>query len=372
MLMNTNIKNNNYTMPTSTFDTDRARQWVNAINAARLKNSETALTVDFEQAKAEYESAINNAKALDGLTPTTGSGLISRITDSALQIKQKKNGGLALSDCVMRATDVTCYTFNTANLETVEFTDIACGTDNCNSFISTDTSVELTPTRKMLYADVCESLLSKMSSVGDFLRSVEEFMDLKKLKLADKLLIDAIINNADVVAVDPASIQTGPGGLHEAMFQIQGQLVEYGDMCFAVNGSGLAKLRNERGTNGQFISSCGCSPIDLSNEPADRAQCIVGYFYGYPVYLVPEIKNTYTVDAAGTVTADTGGTSSLLIGMSQGSLALATGRRIDDSIQTWSGSDDLTLYCQDKYAIACKTSMDAKVIQPNCVMYYAI
>lgn len=346
---------------------ERADMWMSNINLYLKANRKSP--IDFSPI---LEESIHNLKTFTGATTATGQGLIETRVSTPITFVGNRGGVLIEAGVDYKPNSNYNVTFNSFQLNG-SYQQIACGTDTANE-ISTFAANTATLLRERAEIQGCEDVIARTPDRSQLLLSFELALENEKLLLADRKAVAAVTTNPSVAAIDPATLQTY-GPIADAMLSMQANLAGmYSEPgtghIYVMNQTVLSKLLREQDSSGKFQNG---SYFERSYENGRRPSSgLVGYFDGFPVYVTNGVLSTYTTNASGVITAQTGGNKSAVLFGLPFTLGIARGPAEYDMIQVFTPQNDRQSYYEGEVTIGAATYMAAVVKSPAAWNYFAV
>jgi hypothetical protein len=319
---------------------------------------------------------IENKKTFSGAAAATGAGLIETRVATPITFLSQRGGVFIESGINFKDNAAFNVTFNGVRTDG-SFTLVACGTATTNE-ISTFSNGTATLLRETAFIEGCEDVLARTPDANSTIAVFEELLENEKLILADNKVAASITSNAGVAAINPTGLST-IGEITDGMLAMIGNLGGFytntgNGLAFYLNRQGFSRMLREQTNTGAFISGRpfgqGYFERAFVNGRAPT-HGLVGYFDGYPVFLTPGILNTYTANATGVITAQTGGTNTAVILAETGVLGLARAGREFDDLVVFDTKNDRQAALEGEVTILATTYMAAVTIIPAGANYFA-
>lgn len=355
---------------------NRADQILTLINTFKVATGNSPVIVE----EAELGNQLSNymsEKSFTAASVTTGSGLIAQNNVLPLFYSDLQGGGFVSGGIDYRPNVRTSVTLPSLSING-GFVAQVCGTPSTNE-ISLFGRKDIALQGYTAYIDGCEDVLARNENPAELITTFETALENQKLILSDSLIAQNITTAASgAIAINPASFTPtgGVGAVHLGMIKLVETVGKYGQgqAKFFLNHAGYSRLMSEQTTQGQFLES---KYFFVSNVGGALPQSgLVGYFGGHEVILVGSepgkgILGTYTVSASGAVTAQTAGTSTVVIFAVPKAITLIRGAADMDYTQVFTGRDDRQSFFEGKTTIGARTYMGAGLANPLRVAYYA-
>ena len=349
---------------TSEFTTGRAKSWANALNKFLVTSNQSPIAFE--------ASTLESMKSFTGANAATGSGLLDTRIITPITYVGTRGGVFIESGIDYRPNSGFDMKVNSFSLNGT-YAQIACGTATENE-ISTFATGTVSLLRERAEIQGCEDLIARTPDKAQLLLAFEQALENEKLVLADRKVAVAITSNASTVAIDPASI----GALRPialAMYQMQGNI---GGLYsnpgighrYYMSPSGYSRFLRSQDAEGNF--SCCNSHFERAYGNTGRPDVgLMGYFDGYPVYVTNGILNTYTANATGVITAQTGGANTAVLFGLPYTLTLGRGLSDLDQIIVFDATTDRQSYYEGEVTVGAVTYMAAVLKAPAAWNYYA-
>jgi len=316
------------------------------------------------------DAIIENAKTFRGDAVSLGSGLIQTNVVTPI-VGLTRTGGVFIGAGANYKDDQDGnVVFNGVglNLTFQRFPYDSITQNEVSEFFSLSLNLEVER------ADIkgAEDVLARTPDMNSAIAIFEQLLQNEKLRLSDVKAAAGITGNASVPNID----QTTPlaqGQITASMVQMLGNLGELETLKgtglgYFMNQRGYSRLLREQSTTGAFINAPRDSVGHFEkayNNGARPTSGFVGNFDGIPVYITSGILNTYSVNATTkAVTAQTGGTNTVVTLGLLDTLGIASGKREFETISVFDPSNDRTSYLEGTVMIGARTRMAAGVLIP--------
>lgn len=358
----------------SNFNPQFARQALATINKTLTDHGlpKYATKVSMSEIKAQYDKDVEltTAQALTGADATTGQGLINVNVDPRLRYLMPAGGVLMSNPAVEYRTNVNGSTVFSGLQTDDEFVEVECGVDNLPDAPNTTAPITVATKAYHMKLEACKTLLAQVTNPGQLIRQLEGYVNAKKVLLGDKIGVDAVLDAAiagTISGVNVTNLEGDRGSIHQGALSMLGNMLDYGrGVNYFVNGAGFTKWVQESGKDGAYLTKKGMDLLARDGVTTPQAG-LAGYFMGGRVYILPSIKSTYTTDANGTITASTGGNSTVMIAAVDKSIALIKGLAQFDEVRAF--PQDYQKWAEDEYVIGARTQMGGGIILPEGVQY---
>jgi len=218
-----------------------------------------------------------------------------------------------------------------------------------------------------------------VGNIGQLLAVFEELLELKKLQRED---LDVLSNGSNGITDNPANISveilptSGTFPIHTAVRKLTSKLGKYtaGRPVVYMNQSALDMALNEKDLSGNYPDG-GARPtpglVQISGQVIPDAGRF-GSMAHSNAFLVPKIKNTYSVSASGVVTAQTGGNYTIIAVGVPSHAMVANQRREMDNIAVFTPDNNKQAFNTDQTIVAGATGVGGGIINPYTWGYVAV
>ena len=370
-------------------DTKQAYQFIKAWNQVQEANGNISNLIhvdgakDLEKIKSEYNEyrGAVKSKAITGASAATGSGLISQTYDIAdLSMVAIELGDAARSSGIPFKSGVK-GTYNKPGFQ--GFGDYQASTPG--SALTADVAVNvgvIRPINPALYqAEIPvyddPIFTDYVGNRGQLIAMFQQVLNIKKGTLRDNLLFTDLTSNPTGLTIStPSSATYFPIAQSiNALVSRLRRFAQAGPVKIYVNQFGLTRIINEQDQMGNFSNQANFNTImKFTPARADMAMPEVGLagrMCGAEVHVVPAIKNTYTVNASGAVTAQTGGSNTIVAVGITNAAAVIAGDPADDFITVFDATNDRAAFREATTSVAARTYAGAGIMNPYMWGYYS-
>jgi hypothetical protein len=369
---------------------NQASQLQNAVNKLAFERPDIpqVQAMDAQEFTKSYNSrahklnkvkSLMKNKAITGASAATGNALVGENFDPVdLSLVTIERGFSFVNSGVRFRPNVAgSYTFPAFN-GFGDFTASTPGSSLKNDIASSvGVNNQINPSLYQAEIPIYEdpALTDYLHNLADLYSVFENILEIKKEQLADDLLAQAITANPSGI-----TIKTAPSGTYflvtRAIKELVAEKSKFGRPKIYLNHSGLTRILTEQDANGQMSSESyeglGNGKFRFANNNGEIPQSgLVGFMAGVEVHIVPKILNTYTVNGSNAVTAQTGGSNTIVaVGIPQ-MAGVVRGRPEFDFVKAYTSQESLTVFRESEATIGAKTYMGADLINPNGWGYYA-
>jgi hypothetical protein len=358
------------------FTESSVRSLAKQINAYR---SDIGLPeANFGSSPAELLAKINSSKAITGAA-NNGANVASTLTNQMI------TGGLAggafrASGIDYRPTTQQVVKLNGA-IKSSGYTTNTYGTqyttDNLANTVGGDT---ITLTEKKLDFSADESIIAGSTEGSQIITALAALAEDEKLVEEDKAPAVAITTSG--TGINP-NLVGAIGKIHLGMNRMLGNLRGFASqgqrMVFYMNDATFAAYLSEQDLNGRFQDSQYQFVYANKDTQTYGADFMIGRHGGVPIYIVASnadsgILNTYTVNTAGAITAQTGGNfSAVLAGIPRAcTLARLVGNPSIDRVNIWTGANSELSDRNGKITVLGTIATNAGLSIPAFFNYFAV
>jgi hypothetical protein len=319
-----------------------------------------------------------NKKALTGAAVNTGSGLVATTFNPLTEIVGV-NGGVFLSSGVQFKDNQVGSAVFPAATNLGHYVAAPSGTSTTNEVYGTRGStytIPLTSYNAEVLINDNPILTSYIGSPAQLYALFEDYLNREKLVLSDNILTNAITTNANIANLAASTETYAPVG--STILRMITNLAKYasGKTAVYLNHAGFYIWLNERNSLGDGVKYPGGEFIYSSANKIIPSEGLVGYYAGAAVYIVPTdgttgILSTYTVNGSNVITAQTGGTKTVVIVGIPQRAAIAKAGNINDSITIFNRENSLTNFRDGTTVIGARTVMGAGVLEAGSWQLYA-
>ena len=359
-----------------------ADQFIKAYNnlavndpSQRCKALPAVKSDDLVSAYAEFKS-----KAITGATAVTGNALVGQtFAPISLDLIAIEMGDVFRSSGVYFEANVRGQKTFPAFQGFGKFTKVTPGTSVTNDIaVNVGVNNPVNPAQYQaeipLYNE--PSLTAYQGNIGAMFGVFEQVLEVQKGYLADDLMAEAITTNPTGITALDSTGATTYFPIVNKIQELVNKFSKYGPVKVWMNHYALTKVMTEQSSTGDLsntsLAGLGNGRLIIGNNGIIPKAGLVGYMCGAEVWLVPAIKSTYTVGASNAVTAQTGGTKTVIVVGIARALGTVRGVAENDFVTVFDPKNSRDNFRDATTTIGAYTYSGSSVLNPYMVGYYAI
>lgn len=349
----------------------------NQIAKSRGDYNKVYKEINYTQFVNEYtdiQKSLKARKSTTGAGTATGSGLIHTefmpLTED--MIADVLGGAFAASGAQKRINSATVQFTSTGPLGRYVAQTSNPASPTKNEVSPTYYTLKIAPEQQIAEVEIYDApvLASYTPSPAQLISVFRTVLELTKEQREDEIVAEAVTGNANVAALPVSS--AGRFGIAERILKARMDISVYGRPTIYMNEVGFYTFLNERDGNENFsINNVNYQFIKMTVGGDVPRVGKIGTFVGCPVVLVPEIKNTYTVNGSNVVTGQTGGNRTVVMVGIPRHVGIVRGPNVMDYVSGFTGQNSRENAREGVTSIIGKTFMNGGVINPTTWAYYA-
>lgn len=363
---------------TAAIDFKRSNDILNAVNTYRYGLNVPLLEPTKDELVQSIKAFETSSKAFSGASASTGNALTATNQVADLYYSDIEGGAFIKSGIDYKTNIFSSITLPSLTINGTFVAQVGgtASTNEISAFARKDVSLQ----GYNAIIQGFEDTLVRCTDPAELIATFEQALDNQKLIFSDTLVANAITSTTSgVIALDPTQVAT-VGSIHLNMYKQIGLIGKYitsGRAKFYMTHAAYIRLRSEQDSQGRFLD-CSCSLVNASAGALPLSGA-VGYFEGYEIILVGGDASTgrglldaYVTSTSGVVTANTGGTKSIVIFAAPQAIVVIRGRAEYDVIRVFSAETDRSSFLDGQTTIGARTYMAAALRNPLRVSYFSI
>lgn len=337
-----------------------------------------------EYAEAKQEITKSFKKTVTGASAATGSALVNvQYQPFSLDSIAEVKGGIFRESGVLTATgNANSFVYPTAG-PMGDLVDTTPGSGLNNDITSGNPFINLPITVHGMAGEVRINndpvAQGYVGNLGQLLAVFEQILEIKKLQAEDSKML---FNGSNGITDNPANItveilpSTGQFPVQRAVKSLASKLRKYnaGSPVVYMNQTGLEIVLNEQDTVGNFGETnreeVGMFRPSVPGVLPDAGRA--GTIAYSKTFVVPKIKDTYTINSSGVVTGQTGGTYTIIAVGVPKHAAVAISRPEMDTTATFTPANNYEAFNVDQTIVASRVGVGAGLINPYTWGYIAV
>lgn len=314
-------------------------------------------------------------KATSGAGASTGSGLIHEdfVPFTVDMVANERGGGFRASG-VDRRTNSRTVNF-TSSGAFGDFVPATSGSSTTNEISPTYELLKLAPEPYIAEIQIFDDpvLANYNPSPAQLLSVFRVMLEIKKEENEDLIASDAVVNNAsypNIEALPPSPLSDLQ--LAERVIKLVTQFRKFGRPAIYMNENAFYSFVTQQGGDKHFVvdnKNYNFTMFEIQGEVVEVGR--VATFAGCPVFKVPKIRNTYTVNASNRITATTGGSNTAIFVGIPRHMGIIRGYNSMDSVVAFDRTRELSSFRRAETVIGATTYMNAGIINQKTWGYYS-